>query len=96
MLESVVDMLNREAKAADKEKRRIAAINAKRSVPHPSGLGMYDARTTREVAETRKTEPTPPLQRVSRKARRRGIRLESVTKDSDGAYRRFNRLDKAA
>jgi len=45
----------REQAAANREKKRIAAINAKRYMTLPSGHN-FDGRTTREVAETRSLE----------------------------------------
>lgn len=44
----------REEREAHKNKERIERINAKRSMPHPSGLARpkFDGRGTKEVFET--------------------------------------------
>lgn len=79
-----------EDKAAKRAKAKITEINAKRSMPSPSGaLPSYDGRTIKEVAVTRENAPVQKIIRLARKARGSlGVRV-----DSDGAYRLGVRLD---
>ena len=94
----VQEVLDREAEAQKKEKKRIEEINKKRVTPMPGYPERnYDARTTKEVAETRRLEANPRLDRRARRLKRRGVQVPGpsfdVKKDSDGAFRIFNRLD---
>jgi hypothetical protein len=52
----------REQREADKHQERIRKINAKRSMPHPSGIDRpkFDGRTTKEVFETIRYEKRRP------------------------------------
>ena len=85
------EILERDAKKAEDEKRRIAAINAKRVTPMPGNPDRnYDARTTKEVAETRVVDK--PVIRIDRMAKRYGRSL-NVKPDKDGAFRIHGRLD---
>jgi len=64
-------------------------INAKRTTRHPSYPSfIYDARTTREVEQTRDLQNHRPRS----KAKDPGRPL-NIPRDLDGAYRWLNRLD---
>lgn len=88
----VQEVLKREEKAQKDAKKRQDEINRKRVTPMPCGLGNYDARTQKEVEETRRTKMLFPITRLRRSARCKG-RDFKVKRDKDGAFRISNRLD---